>query len=166
MRRLLITAFGLGSLPLAPGTWGSLGAVVLYLVAWCVLHHRPAGGAWLNAALAAAILAASIATVALGPWTEHAFGEKDPSACVSDELAGQWAALLFVPAGASTGPMLLTAATQFVLFRVLDVWKPPPARRIERLPHGWGVLLDDLVAGLYANLIGQALFRYLLSRGG
>ena len=83
------------------------------------------------------------------------FGEKDPGRVVVDEIAGQMVALLFVR------PTALVLLAAFLLFRVLDVLKPWPARRLEDLPGGSGIMADDLMAGLYANLIlhGLALWR-------
>jgi phosphatidylglycerophosphatase A len=82
-------------------------------------------------------------------------GEKDPGRVVVDEIAGQMVALLFLP---MTVPILVIA---FFVFRVLDVFKPWPARRLEDLPGGSGIMADDLMVGLYANLIlhGLVLWR-------
>jgi phosphatidylglycerophosphatase A len=73
-------------------------------------------------------------------------GITDPGIVVVDEVVGMWVSLLFLPFTAGT------AALGFVLFRVMDVWKPYPARQLEDLPGGWGIMSDDLMAGLYANL--------------
>jgi phosphatidylglycerophosphatase A len=97
--------------------------------------------------------------VVLGLWAagraEALFGEKDPGRVVIDEIAGQMVALLFIR------PTALVLLAAFFLFRVMDVLKPWPARRLEDLPGGSGIMADDLMAGLYANLIlhGLALWR-------
>ena len=77
-----------------------------------------------------------------------------------DEAAGQWLALLALPLCNST-VMLVAIVLRFLLFRVADIIKPSPARRLERLPGGWGIVCDDLAAGLYANIIGQVILRFL-----
>ncbi len=102
---------------------------------------------------------ASAGCVILGGYAETAFGRKDPSRCTLDEWAGQAVALCFVPLGSSGGQLLVVAGGAFLAFRFFDIVKPPPARAAQVLPAGWGILADDLVAGLYANLAVQLLFR-------
>ena len=77
---------------------------------------------------------------------EAALGAKDPSPVIIDEIVGCWVALLGIP------PHHASLLFAFVLFRLFDIWKPFPADHAERLPGGWGIMLDDLVAGFYANL--------------
>jgi len=136
---------------------------------WC--------GMWatVQAVLVATAVLASIACVALGDFTERTW-KKDPKQCTIDEVAGQAVALLGVPMattgglGFSIGFMgtwaldnwLVTAGVCFVLFRIMDIAKPFPARRFEKLPKGWGVLMDDLMAGVYANIAAQVLVRFVL----
>ena len=79
----------------------------------------------------------------------------DPGLVVIDEFAGQWIALIFVP---QTIPVYLAA---FVLFRFFDILKPFPVRQAEKLPAGWGVMTDDIMAGLYANITLQILLLLL-----
>jgi phosphatidylglycerophosphatase A len=102
-----------------------------------------------------------VVSVAWGEWAVEYFRDNDPKQFVLDEFAGQWVALLVLPASltAETWAFVLVAGGQFVLFRIFDIIKPPPARQAERLPAGWGILTDDLFAGLYANLVGQLLWR-------
>ena len=124
--------------------------------------------------LVVGLLAVSCAAcVAFGRYAETRFGRKDAPEVVIDETAGQCVALLawpgaFVascavdPSAFELGPVLRATAAvgaAFVLFRVMDILKPWPARSLERLPHGWGVLLDDLMAGLYAAIGVQLLLR-------
>lgn len=136
--RGVATAGGLGYAPVAPG---SLTSLPVALAVWGI---RP-GAAWL--------LAAAGAVAALGVWAagrEAArVGARDPGSVVVDEIAGMLVALVAHPAS------LLGVLALFGLFRVFDVWKPFPIRQLERLPGGWGIVADDLAAGLYANLIGQ-----------
>ena len=165
MSKLVITFFGLGLLPIAPGTWGSAGAVIIWLGLWYRCDWAGVPPIALQTVVVVLVLLVSAGTVAYGPWAAQAYGRKDPSQCVSDEAAGQWIALLWMPA--VSWPQVLTlAGTQFVLFRLFDIIKPPPARQLERLPAGWGVLLDDVVAGVMANIVGQILFRLVWPPGG
>ena len=133
---LLATGFGTGFLPVAPGTWGALLGTLLWWAAF-------AGAAPLAQIVAAATLAAA------GGWLLHFLCARralhDDPAIVLDEVAGVWVALLFVPAE----PLLLAAA--FCLFRLFDIWKPWPVSWADReVAGGFGVLLDDLLAGLLA----------------
>jgi phosphatidylglycerophosphatase A len=103
------------------------------------------------------------ACIAHGNLAEIRFGEKDPSEVVADETAGQCIPLLAIPwAGLTDWPRTLaTIAFCFVAFRIMDIWKPPPARGLQSIPGGWGILIDDLVAGIYAALAVN-LFVWLL----
>ncbi|MCG3178975.1 MAG: Phosphatidylglycerophosphatase A [Phycisphaerae bacterium] len=156
---MLVTGLGSGLSPIAPGTAGSVVAVGLWMlaVAGC-------GGnlACLNLTAAAGVAVASLGCVALSPGAILHFGRSDPKPVVLDEWAGQWIALMVYPFGGYFVPghwphLMIIAASQFMLFRLFDVMKFPPCRRLERLPLGWGILCDDLFAGLYANICGQAL---------
>ncbi len=143
---ILATGFGTGYGPIAPGTWGSLPGL-----AFAFGLDRGAGG-W-------AVLGGALFFAVAGVWAagraEVLLGKKDPGRVVVDEIAGQMVALLFLP---MTVPILVIA---FFVFRVLDVFKPWPARRLEDLPGGSGIMADDLMVGLYANLIlhGLVLWR-------
>ena len=156
LRKFLVTGFGTGYLPVAPGTWGSAAvAGIFLLVCW------GSGGKLLcvDGTMTAILIASCVACVALGRFTEQAFGKKDPGQCTIDEWAGQAIALSGMPLGAGLGRWAIIAAVAFAAFRLFDIVKPPPARRLEKLPHGWGVLLDDLAAGIYANIAAQLVLR-------
>ena len=156
LRKLLVTGFGTGYLPVAPGTWGSAAVCGIFLlVCW------GSGGRRLCAdgTMMAILVASSVACVALGRFTERAFGKKDPGQCTIDEWAGQALALAGMPPGAGLRRWAIIAAVAFAAFRLFDIVKPPPARRLEKLPRGWGVLLDDLAAGVYANIAAQLVLR-------
>ena len=129
----------LGFLPLVPGTFGSLAGLGIALLI--------PGDSW-HLGIALGVVASSALTVALGPAAARAAGRKDPPQVVMDEVAGMMLALLPVPA-----PNAVEAAAAFLLFRAFDILKPPPARQLERLPGGWGILLDDLAAGVWAALL-------------
>jgi phosphatidylglycerophosphatase A len=136
------TGFGAGYVPAVPGTAGSLAGLLLLFL----LHNR-------SPLFYAAV---SLAVLALGVYTagrfERATGEKDSRRIVIDEIAGMLVVGFLLP----PGPAFWIGG--FILFRALDIWKPFPARWIERnIPGGWGIMLDDTVAGLYANLILQSV---------
>jgi phosphatidylglycerophosphatase A len=132
----VLSVFGCGFGPLVPGTYGSLAGLALALLV-------PAGS-W-TAGILAGVAASSALTVLLAPGAIRATGRKDPQQVVMDEVAGMMLTLLLVP-----GPSAMEAGCGFLFFRAFDILKPPPGKRFERLPAGWGILLDDLVAGLYA----------------
>ena len=159
LRKLIVTGLGTGYLPVAPGCWGSAAVCGLFLLA-----ALGCGGGQLRVigAMVAIALAASAGCVALGRFAEAAYGKRDPRRCTLDEWAGQCVALLGVPLGASTQQTLVVAAVSFAAFRFFDILKPPPIRRLERLPGGWGVLADDLAAAVYANVTAQLVLRLAL----
>lgn len=135
-------ALGLGSglAPFAPGTFGSLVAVLLWVP--FVLFGQPD----LLTRTVALCVAVVICTWS-AHWASRRLQRKDPGCIVSDELAGQWLALLVVP---DAWPWWLAA---FALFRLFDIAKPWPMRRLERLPGGIGIVADDLAAGACAAVI-------------
>lgn len=137
---LFATWFGCGLAPVAPGTAGSLAAIV---IAWPLsrigfgrLHFLVLAFALLYPAIRAAGVAASES------------GRKDPQFVVVDEVLGQWLTL----AGAVRFDFL-TLALAFGIFRLFDIWKPPPIRLIEQIPGGAGIVLDDMMAGAYGALV-------------
>jgi phosphatidylglycerophosphatase A len=129
------TAGGAGYVPFAPGTFGSL----IGLAVWAVLPQSPT-------AQGAAIIAIFVAGAWSGTVAEHHFQSTDPGPVVIDEVMGMLITLFMNPVG-WTG-----AAAAFLLFRVFDVIKPYPANRLELLPGGVGVMADDGMAAIYANL--------------
>jgi phosphatidylglycerophosphatase A len=141
----LVSSFGLGYAPVASGTFGTLGGVGLALFLAHVCVPRFGWHFGLAAAIAAALVLAL--GVALGGWAERWYGFKDPKPFVIDEVLGYLIAVLRIKDGVPSTSELVLA---FFAFRLFDVVKPPPARRLEFLPKGFGIMLDDLVAGLYA----------------
>jgi len=148
----LATAGGLGTLPKAPGTWGSLGGLaVAWLFGKVEFLTFPVGSAalqplnplfwWLALSLAGTWAAGRV---------ERASGTKDPQHVVVDEVSGQWLALLASPAAFTGGLGWKSSLAGLILFRALDITKPFPARSAEGLPGGWGIMADDWVAGAYA----------------
>ncbi|MEI7656704.1 MAG: phosphatidylglycerophosphatase A [Phycisphaerae bacterium] len=158
-----ITTFGLGAMRPAPGTWGSLPPVVAAGLLWA-LECGPNQSPWLFNGVQATFLATfSIACIAQGDRAEAHFGRKDPSHVVADETAGQSLALMLLPPVAFADPMraALTLAIAFLSFRILDIIKPWPARGLQRVPGGWGILIDDLIAGFYAAVATQLAVRWM-----
>jgi phosphatidylglycerophosphatase A len=148
---LLATGLGTGLLPKAPGTWGSLLTVGL------------AEGLFALAGLPGVALLAAASTVAGVPVSGRVArlrGAKDPSEVVVDEVAGQSLALALLhaalPAAAGAPLRWGLVALAFALFRLLDVAKPGPIDRLQALPGGWGVMADDLLAGLGAGIVAAA----------
>lgn len=164
---MLLSAGGLGYLRPASGTWGSLPPPVAVLAAVTLTGSTH----WIDASLLATALAFSIVCVALGPFAERHYGAKDPGTVVADEVAGQAIALLALPwrrpeeAGALAWNAGI-ALTAFLAFRVFDIIKPPPARGLQVLPAGWGILVDDLLAGVYALVVVQLIARVVLGAAG
>jgi phosphatidylglycerophosphatase A len=145
----LATWFGAGYAPVAPGTAGSLAAIVI-----AYLMRR-----WVEPwqfALWAAVLA--IPAVWAAGVTAEIVGRKDPGIVVVDEVIGQWITI----AGATTINWK-TALAAFLFFRLFDIWKPPPVRQLEALPGGWGINADDAMAGVYGALVVYLLCRLGIS---
>ncbi len=162
VRIACLTVLGSGRAPFASGTWGSAASIVLFAPVWFLFDATSLPIRAIDAVLILGVAAAFALSVRWGEWAVAHFGRKDPKPFVLDEFAGQWTALLWMPASLWIDPRLALAllATQFFLFRVFDVLKPPPARQLESLPAGWGIAADDVAAGVFANLCGQALWRF------
>src|SRR3974377_1453260 len=146
---LVATFFGAGRLRPGPGTWGSLAAMLLW---WLLASHIPAS------AHVPAILALIVASTAIGipaaTLEARGCGEKDPSHVVIDEVAGQLVTLVACPI--LWKPLL----AGFILFRAFDIVKPPPIRRLEKLPEGTGIVVDDLGAGVYGLIVLQTALHF------
>jgi len=137
LAKLVATGLGSGYSPVAPGTAGSLVGLVLFLPL--------AGCAW--PIQLAAVVAVTILGVLAGGRLATTLGLKDPGVVVVDEVAGQWITFLALP----MTPVIAIAG--FLLFRATDIVKPWPARALERLPGGLGIMADDVAAGIYAHLL-------------
>ena len=134
--KIISTCCGIGYFPVAPGTVTSIVAVLCY---WFVpVLHDPS-------VLLFLVLLSTVAGVWSGTLMEEECGE-DPSIVTIDELAGQWLALAFLPAG------LLPVMLALLFFRIFDIVKPGPVDTVQRFPGGWGIMADDLLAGVFANL--------------
>ncbi len=145
----LLTVFGLGHMRPASGTWGSLPPVLL---AGALVAIGAGAPVW-YALLTGMLLLFAGACVVLGDHAEARWG-KDPSNVVADEVAGMCVTLLLAPPALMQDPVRAPIAllAAFLLFRCFDIFKEiaPPARGIQRVRGGWGVLLDDLISGVYA----------------
>jgi phosphatidylglycerophosphatase A len=135
------TFFGAGLLKPGPGTWGSAAALLLW--AAFAMGAHPARLTLLLALIAGIVLSVAIGIPAATIAARES-GRKDPGFVVIDEVAGQWIALQGCPADWKHALIAL------VLFRLFDITKPFPARQLESLPEGWGIVFDDVAAGLYA----------------
>jgi len=140
---IIATGFGSGYAPLIPGTAGSFIALMIFIlvplnnVSWLII---------------------CLIVFFTGVWAaqivekEHG---KDPGLVVIDEFVGQWISLLFLPR------IFLVFIAAFIIFRILDILKPFPANDSQKLAHGWGIMIDDVIAGIYTNLIIQLLLFFL-----
>jgi phosphatidylglycerophosphatase A len=157
---LALSTWGVGFIPGAPGTFGSAVGVGIYLLVSSVSAQVFAAGAakgWSPELLASLrmtfmLLLVTVLTI-VGVWaasqTEKLLGRKDPAIVVADEVAGQLIAFVFVPFNA--GWWVIIAG--FVSFRLFDMWKPYPIRRLEMLDSGLGIMADDVLAGIYAAIV-------------
>jgi len=169
----IATALGLGYLPKAPGTWGSLGGLAL-VTATAVYAATLPFGDYRRDYEPFVHLGVFLVTCVIGLWSAGRaakyWGDKDPQSVVIDEISGQYLAIM-VGCGlpywisprvfqfSSLGNITWHSALDwkylllgFILFRAFDIWKPFPARQVEALPGGWGIMADDWVAGTYAAI--------------
>jgi phosphatidylglycerophosphatase A len=150
----IATGFGAGHMPTAPGTFGAAEGVVLFFILSALFNQ------WLRLApqwSLALFIVVNVALYAVGVWASNcaivATGLKDPSVAVIDEVSGQLIAmtpLIIFPSPVSS---LAGIAISFVLFRAFDIFKPYPINKLERLPGGFGVMSDDVLAGVYAAVL-------------
>lgn len=141
---LIATWFGCGRAPRAPGTAGSAAAILI-----AIGLHAWFGMGELQFAILAVLL--FLPAVWAAGVTADDLGIKDPHSVVVDEVIGQWIALAGAPF------QWKTCLVAFILFRLFDIWKPPPIRQLEALPGGWGINADDALAGVYAALMLWAI---------
>lgn len=141
----ILSCGGIGHLPMMPGTYASAFMAGIYLLIgynfeWAVSLSI----------VSAIIIAGVVMCVLLGKPAERIYGQKDPPQVVLDEVVGYSVAVLGVP-----GDFLVVAVIGFVLFRLFDIWKPLWIGKIAALPGGWGIVSDDVLAGVVANVIMQ-----------
>jgi phosphatidylglycerophosphatase A len=131
-----------------PGTYGSVAALLLWFGAAHAFHPTPMA---LATGTALAALAATLIGIPVSTIVARESGREDPGFVVIDEVAGQWIALI------AMRPDWQHAALALLLFRLFDIWKPWPIRRLEQLPEGTGIMLDDVAAGILALAVGNAI---------
>jgi phosphatidylglycerophosphatase A len=148
------TFFGAGFGKPGPGTWGSVAAVLLWAAYAWLVHPAPLT-LTLTLALVAAIALALLLGIPAATVVARESGLHDPQFVVIDEVAGQWIALL------GSRPTWQHALIAFILFRLFDITKLFPICRLEKLPGGWGIVLDDVGAGLYALGVASLLHLWI-----
>ena len=155
--RLIATALGTGYLPVMPGTWGAILAIIL----WLPLY--------LWAAPMTTLLVTAIATVVVTVLGTHAstiseqFWGKDPVIANGDEVGGQWLTLIPLSMGVNFCPWL-EVLLALALFRFFDIFKPLGIRQMERIPGGWGMMADDLLSGLYGAILLMVVNQFVLGQ--
>ncbi len=145
----IATGGGSGYAPIASGTFGSAVGLLVWLAAWQLGFG--------HAAYAFGLLILVLVGIWAADRAQAIFGRHDDGRITIDEVAGMLVSLAWLPA------RLEVIVCAFFLFRLFDIWKPMPADAAERLPGGLGVVADDLVAGVYANLTGQLLWRVIFT---
>ena len=150
---MLASTFHIGFIPGAPGTYASLATVAV------LVFLRPAGGSFNPLLLLAAVSLITLAGIITSNVVSRKAGDEDPSYVVIDEVAGQLLTFLCVPLSI---PNLVLG---FIAFRTFDIWKPWPIRRLEPLPHGIGIMADDLLAGVYGCVVVHLINMFLRSMG-
>ena len=143
--KLLATFFYLGYSPVAPGTAGTIGAILPF---YLISNLSPL-------AYFLILLGFIIFSIWISTEASAAFNKTDPSPVVLDEVCGYLVTMFLVPAS------LLNIFLGFFLFRFFDVLKPPPVRSAENLPRGLGIVTDDVLAGIYANIVLQVVVRFI-----
>jgi phosphatidylglycerophosphatase A len=154
LRALVASCFGLGYSPLMPGTCGALLGPAIYIPLALVVPTEPLQTVLIGALL----LVWCWITVALGGWAEKFYQRKDSQIFVTDEVAGF---LLTVLLFHLPSQPVLTTLWAFPITRLIDILKVPPARQLERLPRGWGVLADDLLGSVYAAALLHAIRHFV-----
>jgi len=160
-KRWIATCFGLGWLPVAPGTWGSLPPAIVF-----GLLMYAGASATTTAAMAVMLVVGCAACILYAPASIAAEGDDDPGEVVMDEFAAQALTFLVlplvVPRGLCGWESLVLAGVGFLAFRVLDITKPWPIKELERFPAGWGILADDLAAGVGSSIVVYVAMRLLV----
>ena len=143
LKLALGTLFGIGRLPIAPGTWGSLATLpVVFLIGWSAGIY----------AITVLIIFSCILSLWCASAAEEKFG-KDPSQFILDELAGQSVVFLLTDFSAPPLQIITVLLSGFILFRVFDIMKPLGINALQKLPGKFGILADDILAGIYALVI-------------
>ena len=144
IEKILGSGFFTGYIPFASGTFGSLAAVIIYLIPG---FENPT-------VLLLLISLFTVIGVNLGSKFEKIYG-KDPKECTIDEFVGTWISLLFLPKN------LVYVLGAFLIWRVFDIIKPFPANYFEKIKGGWGIMLDDIIAGFYSFIVIQIILYFI-----
>lgn len=153
--KMIATSFGVGFLPVAPGTWGALLAIALWLPLY--LYASPTLTFWLT-------LAAAVVYCIAGTWAStesEKYWGKDPVAACADETVGQWISLLPLSGGVEECPWWLIIVS-LALFRFFDIFKPLGIRKMEDLPGGMGMMADDILAAIYSVILLEVIVILIL----
>ncbi|MBI5726956.1 MAG: phosphatidylglycerophosphatase A [Ignavibacteriales bacterium] len=142
LEKFLGSGFYTGYIPFASGTFGSLSALLIY---WIPGFEQPV-------IIIPAIVFVTLYGIVLGNKFEKVYG-KDPSECTIDEVSGMWISLLFLP------KTIILSIVAFFIWRALDIFKPYPANRFEKFNGGTGIMLDDVMSGIYTCLIMQIILK-------
>jgi phosphatidylglycerophosphatase A len=145
------TFFGIGLIGPGPGTWASLAAAAIWYLAARTVHLSSVE---LMFATVAAAVVITVIGIPAASVVERESGREDPGHVVIDEVAGQWFALVACPVE------IRHAVLAFALFRLFDIVKPWPARQLERLHGGFGIMMDDVAAGIYALVAGLVVHHW------
>jgi len=167
---LAFTTFGVGYLPLAPGTWGSMVGVAIYLFIWWIetnlgiyYLHKGWNAEQITAWIDAVNVIVFIVFCLLGIWAAgratRLFQNKDPQKVVVDEVIGQLLVFMFIPFDVHW----YYVVAGFLLFRLFDIWKPYPIDSLQNLPAGIGVCADDILAAVYAGTCLAVLYAVVIS---
>lgn len=151
--RFIATAGYAGYIPFAPGTMGTLVALVLYVILG-YLTKDLSGYYQVNSLIFIISLISFYPSVWISGWMEKETGKEDPGIIVIDEVLGYWVTVAFLPFNWKT------VIIGFFLFRILDIVKPFPANSSQSLKNGWGVVVDDIIAGVYANILIRIMYSY------
>lgn len=168
---LAFTTFGVGYIPLAPGTWGSAVGVLIYVLfelfvvkASVYFSNKGLGSPQIDAWNHAVIMVLFLLFCLLGIWSSsratRLFKNKDPQQAVVDEIIGQLIVFLFIPFTTSW----IFILTGFLLFRLFDIWKPYPIDSLQNLPVGIGVCADDILAGVYGGTCLALIYAISLTK--
>lgn len=143
--KLIATSFGVGFLPVMPGTWGAILAILLWLPLYL----------WASAGVTLTVTAGAVVVFAVaGTWASSVsekYWGKDPVVACVDETVGQWISLLPITSVAVDPWWLILLS--LALFRLFDIYKPLGIRAMERLPRGYGMMADDVLAGIYSVVV-------------
>ncbi len=152
LAKAILSAGGAGYAPIAPGTWGTaVGGVVLYMLSMTTSHMIQ------GIVIVAGSVVLSILSHQLIPYLPKSWAHDD-GRIVIDEVIGMWVTLSFIPL------TFLNICIGFVLFRIFDIWKPFGIERFDKLHTNWGVIADDILAGIYSNLVLRVILVLLTLR--